>query len=467
MKLKAFFKRRQAKSTSKDNNKKNKTNRGSKSAGAGVAPAAPPASPAKGTPAQTSPPASPTSVAAAMTTSGKSKPGAVEDFDAKVFRKEEIEAARKAGPVDLDDDEDGDDATNKPEEEYVSDLIESLAVALPETEMTGGASSTLAPGSEQAKHDKGEKAPERTKKNKGTTEKNNKEQKDKPAAVDVNDNANGEEKEVGEGEEEIRDYNTNVTRLFAYLHQRKWTRAVEHSITEEGRREASIWVARYQEEEKEENEEQKKKKLLWKLLPIHAAIVYNAPPEVVQIVIRKYPDGCRKVDDRGFTPLHLAIGKGVASAQIIAMLVRACPDSVDMTDWRGRTPLGMAEEMPPVSSRRSNYLDILRNKNVGIEEVLLDKMTADDVSMVSADSILQTNGRSGGQNCADFKTKFCFDDDSGDELTMSGWSCNDSAWFPGCEADGYDEGNGNDPSKSGCNNCVKEITILEEIAEIC
>ena len=94
-------------------------------------------------------------------------------------------------------------------------------------------------------------------------------------------------------------------------------------------------------------------------------------------------------------------------------------------------------------------------------------MTTDDVSMVSADSILQTNGRSGGQNCAGFKTKFCFDDDSGDKLTMSGWSCNDSAWFPGCEADGYDEGNGNDPSKSGCNNCVKDITILEEIAEIC
>ena len=96
-------------------------------------------------------------------------------------------------------------------------------------------------------------------------------------------------------------------------------------------------------------------------------------------------------------------------------------------------------------------------------------MTTDDVSMVSGDSILHANGRSGGQNCAGFKTKFCFDDDSGNELTVSGWSCNDSAWFPGCEADGYDEGNGNDATtpKSGCNNCVKDITILEEIAEIC
>lgn len=464
MKLKGFLKRRQQK-TSKDKSKKNKTKRGSKKTDTcngevDVALAAPPASPAKDTP-KTSPPASPTSVAAAMTTSSKSKPGAVEDFDAKVFRKEEIDAARKAGPVDLDDDEDGDDATNKPEEEYVSDLIESLAVALPQTKTTGGAGSTL-PSSEQMKHDKAEeKALKKAKKIKRTTGKSKKGQKDKPTAVDVNDNDDGEEKE--EGEEEIRDYNTNVTRLFAYLHQRKWTRAVEHIITEEGRHEASIWVARYQEEEKE-----KKKKLLWKLLPIHAAIVYNAPPEVVQIVIRKYPDGCRKVDDRGCTPLHLAIGKGMASAQIIAMLVRACPDSVDMTDRRGLTPLGMAEEMSPESSRRTDYLDILRNKNVGIEEVLLDKTMADDVSMVSADSmLLHTNGGSRGQNCSGFKTKFCFDDDSGDELTMSGWSCNDSAWFPGCEAEGYEEGNGNDPSKFGCNNCVKDITILEEIAEIC
>ena len=39
-----------------------------------------------------------------------------------------------------------------------------------------------------------------------------------------------------------------------------------------------------------------------------------------------------RVDDRGCTPLHLAIGKGMASAQIVAMLVRACPDSVDVTD---------------------------------------------------------------------------------------------------------------------------------------
>ena len=497
MKLKALFKKRLSR-TSKDKNKANKTKGGSKNTGAcngkdDVAPAAPPASPSKGAPAKTPPPASPTSVAAAMTTSSdKGKP--VQDFDAKVFRKEEIDAARKAGPVDLDGDlDDGDDATNKPEEEYVSDLIESLAVALPETETAGGAGSPL-PSSEQKKPGKAEKkASKKAKKakKKGMAEKNKNEQKDdKSAAVDVNDNVDGEEKEeeekkeketeeeeeVREEEEEIRDYSTNVTRLFAYLHQRKWTRAVEHIVTEEGRREASIWVVRYQEEEKEEKTKEEKTKeemkLLWKLLPIHAAIVYNAPPEVVQIIIRKYPDGCRKVDDRGCTPLHLAIGKGTASAQVIAMLVRVCPESVDMADRRGRTPLGMAEQMSPESSRRADYLDILHSKDVGIEEVLLDRMMADDVSMVSADSIIQTNGGNRGRNCAGFKTKLCFNDDNADELTMSGWSCNDNSWFAGCEADGYDEGNSNgndnDSSKSGSSNkCTKGMTILEEIDEIC
>ena len=479
MKLKSFFKRKQRQSkASKDKSKNCKTKGGSKekkdnasNAKADVAPAAPPASPAKSTSAKTSlPPASPTSVAAAMTTSGKSKPEAVADFDAKVFRKEEIETARKAGPVDLDDDDDADDAVttpNKTEEEFVSDLIESLGVALPETKTAACAGS--APNSEKGKYDKSkEKTPKKAKKKKGKDMKAG--QTDKPEAVHVDGLVvNDDDKAEAEAEEEeIRDYNTNVTRLFAYLHQRKWTRAVEHIITEGGRREASIWVGRYEEEEKEEQkneqqQQQKKKKLVWKLLPIHAAIVYNAPPEVVQIVIRKYPDGCSKVDDRGCTPLHLAIGKGSASAQVIAMLVRACPDSVDMTDRRGRTPLDIAEELSPTESpRRAEYLDILQNK-VDIEEVLLDRMTADDVSMVSADSILQNNGGRGqnysNRNCAGF----CFDDDSGDDLTMSGWSCNDSAWFPGCES----ERNDTDPSKSGYNNCVKDVTILEEIAEIC
>ena len=94
MKLKALFKKRLSR-TSKDKNKANKTKGGSKNTGAcngkdDVAPAAPPASPSKGAPAKTPPPASPTSVAAAMTTSSdKGKP--VQDFDAKVFRKEEVD----------------------------------------------------------------------------------------------------------------------------------------------------------------------------------------------------------------------------------------------------------------------------------------------------------------------------------------------------------------------------------------
>ena len=255
MKLKALFRRRLGKP--KSTSKKTKPNGGPKKPnGAGntngvanVAP--PPASPAKGTPAKTGksktaspPPASPTSVAAAFpTTSKKSKP-AVDDFDAKVFQRKDIEAARKAGPVDLDDDQDYGDADttkgSKPEEEqHVPNLMESLAVALPPTKAADGGKAIE------------KKAPKKPKKIKGAAETNTDKQKDKPAAVD---------KKMGE-EEEVRDYDTNVTRLFAYLHQRKWTRAVEHIITEEGRREASVWVARYQakeEEKKNEKEEEDK-----------------------------------------------------------------------------------------------------------------------------------------------------------------------------------------------------------------
>ena len=63
------------------------------------------------------------------------------------------------------------------------------------------------------------------------------------------------------------------------------------------RRQASMWMVR-----KESNG-----RLKWRILPLHAAILFRAPHSVIDVLLQCYPISARQKDDQGMIPLHLAM----------------------------------------------------------------------------------------------------------------------------------------------------------------
>jgi chromosome segregation ATPase len=141
----------------------------------------------------------------------------------------------------------------------------------------------------------------------------------------------GEEEEEEEEvvEEEERDFDKNPTILYALVQKKIWNEAVDRAKTRPD--EASIWVSR----------REKDGKLRWRLLPLHAAIVFKASEDVIESLLHAYPKGAEIKDDQGMLPLHLAFRNG-ASEAVVNLLLTAFPQSVDVPDRKGRVPLTLA-----------------------------------------------------------------------------------------------------------------------------
>jgi hypothetical protein len=79
-------------------------------------------------------------------------------------------------------------------------------------------------------------------------------------------------------------------------------------------------------------------KLRWRLLPLHAAVIFGSPLKLVELLLLDYPHAAQCKDDRGMLPLHLAF-RNEACWDIIEELLTVYPLAVFMTDRKGRTPL--------------------------------------------------------------------------------------------------------------------------------
>ena len=90
------------------------------------------------------------------------------------------------------------------------------------------------------------------------------------------------------------DYDNGPTRLYMMIQERKWTEAI--SRIRSHRSEASTWVYRM---------DKNKNKTRWKILPLHAALVFNADISLIQALIDAYPNSVKQVDDQGMTPVSV------------------------------------------------------------------------------------------------------------------------------------------------------------------
>ena len=126
------------------------------------------------------------------------------------------------------------------------------------------------------------------------------------------------------------DYDVNPTKLYEALQQRNWEASIERCKTHD--KEARTWVAR----------KEKNGKLRWRLLPLHAAVIFKAPDNVLEALLAAYPRGVECKDDQGMLPLHLAFRNG-SSEGCVNLLLAAFPKSIEVKDRKGRIPLALAQ----------------------------------------------------------------------------------------------------------------------------
>jgi len=140
------------------------------------------------------------------------------------------------------------------------------------------------------------------------------------------------------------DFDTSPTPLYISLLKKEWSAAIVR--TRAAPDEAKTWVSRAEPNGS----------LRWRLLPIHAAIIFRAPENVIEALLDAYPSAAREKDDQGMLPLHLAF-RNEASESNVSMLLQAFPGSVDVKDCKGRTPTDIASSIN--SASRDIYLQLL------------------------------------------------------------------------------------------------------------
>lgn len=138
--------------------------------------------------------------------------------------------------------------------------------------------------------------------------------------------------------------------------------------------EVRTWVTRYEPTRTlSMTTTPKERKVRWSQLPIHAAIIFQAPAKLVQMLIDKYPRGVRSKDDQDKLPLHLAF-RHMSTSRVIHMLMNAFPAGINAKDGKGREPLQCAPDDKAGEWRIASILEMyLKAKAVEIEDAIIDE----------------------------------------------------------------------------------------------
>jgi hypothetical protein len=145
------------------------------------------------------------------------------------------------------------------------------------------------------------------------------------------------------------DYDDNPTVLYQAIEAKEWEYAIKLFSQNLCEGESGTWIIR-----KETNG-----KLRWRLLPLHAAIIFGSPVKLVECLLADYPAAAQCKDDRGMLPLHLAFrNEGSASWEIIEELVSVYPQAIFVKDRKGRTPLQCGIQLTQVSSTSSTNMSV-------------------------------------------------------------------------------------------------------------
>lgn len=155
------------------------------------------------------------------------------------------------------------------------------------------------------------------------------------------------------------DYDRNPTDLYQAIERKEWNYAVNLFQSDKVGEESSTWVIR----------KEVSGKLRWRLLPLHAAIIFRGPLQLVELLLADNPKAAQSKDDQGMLPLHLAF-RNESSWEIIEELMTAYPQGIFDTDRKSRTPLqcgakktssgaSVASSVHPESNGFKNAISVL------------------------------------------------------------------------------------------------------------
>lgn len=130
----------------------------------------------------------------------------------------------------------------------------------------------------------------------------------------------------------ICDYDSSVTQLYEMLESSDWEKSCRRCRTHP--EEVHTWVSRRDTDGN----------VRWKLLPLHAAVIFQAPLSVIECLLHEHPIAAAKKDDQGMIPLHLAF-RHSADEPVLEKLLRQYPGGVLILDQRGRLPLNHGKDI--------------------------------------------------------------------------------------------------------------------------
>ena len=120
-------------------------------------------------------------------------------------------------------------------------------------------------------------------------------------------------------------FDTDATKLYLSIQLRKWDEATARANAHPN--ETKTWVSRYEDSGN----------LRWRLLPLHAAIIFKAPLNTIRALLLSYPRAARHKDDQGMLPIHLAF-RNESPVAVVQMLLMSYPQSIAVQDRKGREP---------------------------------------------------------------------------------------------------------------------------------
>lgn len=145
------------------------------------------------------------------------------------------------------------------------------------------------------------------------------------------------------------DYEKNPTSLYKLLEQSEWKLCRIRARTFPD--EVQTWVVRHDRSSGRMN-------IKWRLLPLHASILFRGPFDVIEALISVYPESVKSADDKGMLPLHLALRQDEIDKDIISLLLQKYPEAINTKDNKGRVPIallriGRAQLDTPINDPRT------------------------------------------------------------------------------------------------------------------
>ncbi|KAL7545270.1 hypothetical protein ACHAWF_008616 [Thalassiosira exigua] len=99
------------------------------------------------------------------------------------------------------------------------------------------------------------------------------------------------------------------------------------------------------------------------MLPLHAALAFNAPFDVVLRLYHLYPGAVRNRDDQGMLALHHCFKYG-AEDRVLELLLNVFPEALTVRDDKGRLPLACTPRNGSDNERRSHILTLFADFQV-------------------------------------------------------------------------------------------------------